>query len=70
MAVMMKRAVDRKLDFTPRMLNYIAARLPRDFATADAVIRRIDALALAEKRKPNFNDARDALAEVASPPSS
>lgn len=70
MAVMMKRAFDRKLPLSPNLLTFAAPRLERSFAAADAFIARVDALALSEKRKPSMAHARAALADaaLASPP--
>lgn len=65
MAVMMKRAFDRQLALTPAILTYAAPRLERSFAAADAFVARIDALALAGKRKPAMGHARQALDEAA-----
>lgn len=70
MAVMMKRAFDRKLPLTPNILTYAAPRLERSFAAADAFIARVDALALSQKRKPSMAHARAALAQMADDPSS
>jgi len=70
MAVMMKRAFDRKLPLTPGILAYAAARLERSFAAADTFVARVDALALSEKRKPGMAHARAALAQMAADPSS
>jgi len=70
MAVMMKRAFDRKLPLTPNILAYAAARLERSFAAADTFVARVDALALSEKRKPGMAHARAALAQMADDPSS
>jgi chromosomal replication initiation ATPase DnaA len=64
MAVMMKRAVDRKLPLSPNILSYAAPRLERSFAAADAFIARVDALALSEKRKPAMAHARRALEQA------
>ena len=70
MAVMMKRAFDRKLPLTPTILSYAAPRLERSFTAADTFVARVDALALSEKRKPTMTHARMALAEMADDPSS
>lgn len=64
LAVMMKRAFDRQLAVTPKILAYAAPRLERSFAAADTFIARVDALALSEKRKPGMAHARRALAEL------
>lgn len=65
MAVMMKRAFDRKLPLSPKILTFAAPRLERSFAAADAFIARVDALALSEKRKPSLTHAKAALAQAA-----
>lgn len=70
LAVMMKRAFDRKLPLTPNILTFAAPRLERSFAAADAFIARVDALALSQKRKPSMAHARAALAQMADDPSS
>ncbi|GAB5449230.1 P-loop NTPase family protein [Gymnodinialimonas sp.] len=70
MAVMMKRAVDRKLPLKPKMLTYAAPRLERSFQAADAFIARVDALALSEKRKPTLAHVKAALAQQSYDPSS
>lgn len=64
MAVMMKRAFDRKLPLSPQILNYAAPRLERSFAAADAFVARVDALSLSEKRKPSLSHARQALSDA------
>ncbi len=70
MAVMMKRAVDRKLPLSPAILNFAAPRIERSFAAADAFIARLDALALSDKRPPGMAHARAALAQAPLDPSS
>lgn len=70
MAVMMKRAVDRKLPLKPKMLTYAAPRLERSFKAADALVARVDALALSEKRKPTLAHVKAALAHASDDPSS
>ncbi|OAN73143.1 hypothetical protein A8B78_18900 [Jannaschia sp. EhC01] len=70
MAVMMKRAVDRKLPLSPKILSYAAPRLERSFKAADAFIAKVDALALSEKRKPSMVHAKAALAHATGDPSS
>lgn len=70
MAVMMKRAFDRKLPLAPNILTYAAPRLERSFAAADAFIARVDALSLSQKRKPSMAHARAALASAPDDPSS
>lgn len=70
MAVMMKRAVDRQLALSPKILTYTVSRLERSFAAADAFVARLDTLSLREKRKPTLAHAREALAQPASDQSS
>lgn len=70
MAVMMKRAFDRKLPLSPKILTYAAPRLERAFAAADDFIARVDALALSQKRKPSLAHAKAALAQIAGDASS
>lgn len=70
MAVMMKRAFDRKLPLSPKILSYAAPRLERSFKAADAFIARVDALSLSQKRKPSLAHAKAALAQIAGDPSS
>lgn len=65
MAVMMKRAVDRQLAVSPRILRYAAPRLERSFAAADAFVAHLDALSLADKSKPTMGHAKAALARAA-----
>lgn len=70
MAVMMKRAFDRKLPLSPKILTYAAPRLERSFKAADAFVANVDALALSEKRKPKLGDAKAALGQIGDDPSS
>lgn len=61
MAVMMKRAVDRQLALSPRILAYAAPRLERSFAAAEGFVARLDALSLRDQRKPTMAHATAAL---------
>lgn len=70
MAVMMKRAFDRKLPLTPKILTFAVPRLERSFAAADAFVARVDALALSQKRRPTLAHAKAALAQATGDPSS
>ena len=70
MVVLLKHASDRGLPVRPRLLAYLAARMPRSLAAAGSIVARIDAMALSGKRPPTLADARRALAETASDPSS
>ena len=70
MAVMLKRAFDRKLALPPNVLSFAAPRLERSFKAADAFIARVDALSLSQKRKPSLAHAKAALAQIAGDPSS
>lgn len=70
MMVLVKQAADRNMALTPTMLTRITPRIPRDFATVAALVRRIDALALSQKRPANMSHVQAALAEAAGDPSS
>lgn len=62
-AVLMKLFADRQLVPAPDTLPYLATRMTRSFGAARQVVARMDARALAEKRKINARLARDVLAE-------
>lgn len=49
-AVLVKLFDDRQIAVAPNLITYLAPRLPRSLAAAQGFVRRLDALALAEKR--------------------
>jgi chromosomal replication initiation ATPase DnaA len=57
-AVLAKAAAERQLRLAPALLEWLAARLPRDLAAAAATIAALDAAALAAGRAPDLRLAR------------
>jgi chromosomal replication initiation ATPase DnaA len=57
-AVLLKSAAERQLRLSPALLEWLAARLPRDLAVAAATIAALDAAALAAGRAPDLRLAR------------
>ena len=62
-AVMAKQFADRGLEVNEDVLRYIAARVERSFATAAAMVTRIDRAALAERRKVTLAMVRGLIAD-------
>lgn len=62
--VLAKAAAERQLALPPALLDWLAARLPRDLAAAAAAVAALDRRLLASKRRPTLADAEAALAEA------
>lgn len=67
-AILVKLFADRQLLPKPAALDHLLRNMTRDFATARAVVARMDQRALAEKRKINAWLARDVLEELRTAP--
>lgn len=67
-AILVKLFADRQLSPKPAALDHLLRNMTRDFATARAVVARMDQRALAEKRKINARLARDVLEELRTAP--
>lgn len=64
-AVVVKLLKDRQLNVEPTVIDYVLTRMERSFAAANALIRQIDQLALAEGRAVTVPVARRVLTEMA-----
>ncbi|MFQ5535640.1 MAG: hypothetical protein ACE5EM_12560 [Sphingomonadales bacterium] len=62
-AILVKLFADRQLIVSEEILNYLLTRIERTFVGAEAAVRAIDRLALAEKRRITVPLARVALEE-------
>ncbi|MEM7723054.1 MAG: DnaA/Hda family protein [Pseudomonadota bacterium] len=60
-AVMVKLAQDRQLVMTPPLVNFTVLRMERSFAAVKALIEKLDALSLTEKKPPMKRHIRDIL---------
>jgi chromosomal replication initiation ATPase DnaA len=60
-AVLVKLFEDRQLEAGPDLVRYLLPRIERTFAGAQAVVRRLDALALARRRPVTARLAAEAL---------
>lgn len=63
-AVLAKGAAERQLHLAPALLDWLAARLPRNLAAAASAIAALDQRILASNRRPGPNDAAAALAQA------
>ncbi len=63
-AVLAKAASERQLHLAPPLLDWLAARLPRNLAAAAAAIAALDQRILATNRRPGTDDAAAALAQA------
>lgn len=63
-AVLAKGAAERQLHLAPSLLDWLAARLPRDLAAAAAAIAALDQRILVSNRRPGSDDAAAALAQA------
>ena len=50
MALLVKLLADRQLTPKPELINYLMTRMDRSFAAAIALVDRLDAASLAQKR--------------------
>ncbi len=64
-AVLVKLFADRQLSVEPHVVNFIALRLERSMAAANAVVERLDREALATRRRVTRALAADVLNELA-----
>ena len=62
-AVMRKRFDDRQIGVEQAVIDYILSRIDRSFSALEAVVQRLDARALAEKRAVTVPLAREVLAD-------
>ncbi len=63
-AVLVKLFADRQLRVEPELVAYLATRLDRSFAAAEAAVATLDRAALAARRAPTIPLARDALRDA------
>jgi chromosomal replication initiation ATPase DnaA len=62
--VLAKAAAERQLALPQALLDWLAARLPRDLSAAAAAVAALDRRLLASNRRPTLADAQAALAEA------
>ncbi|MGB1147783.1 MAG: HdaA/DnaA family protein, partial [Alphaproteobacteria bacterium] len=58
-----KRFDDRQIGVEQAVIDYILSRIDRSFSALEAVVQRLDARALAEKRAVTVPLAREVLAD-------
>jgi chromosomal replication initiation ATPase DnaA len=61
-AVLVKLFDDRQLEVTPELIDYLLPRIERSFAGAQAVVARLDQMALARRRPVTVRLAMELLA--------
>lgn len=60
-ALIMKHFADRQINPQPALVQYLSTRIERSFAAAAAFVERLDAAALAQRRKINIALAAELL---------
>ncbi|MBA3324229.1 MAG: chromosomal replication initiator DnaA, partial [Rhodobacteraceae bacterium] len=63
-AVLVKLFADRGVGVAPATIGFLVARIDRSFAAAEAIVARLDRLALARGRPITLRLAAEALAEA------
>ena len=60
-ALLVKLFMDRQINITPEIINYILANMQRSFAYAKKLVAEIDTISLAQKRAVSIPIVKEAL---------